>query len=307
MSSVSSGAEKTKLASAFKTKSATYLVLSICFSIMFSFLLVTKNLSVLLKTWSQEIQVVAYMVGGAEEEKVSEVKSFLEKENRIKAFKFIDKEVAQERFSKQMDTLAPELASDKGVLDLVPASFEIQIAPEFIEKFGERVFDTLASDLRGYSGVDEVSYGQDWILNFTSFSNLANSLGGAMGLALLACCLLVVAYTVRLSITSRRREIEILELIGASYWKIRKPFIAEGLLMGIISSVVALLLCYLGMLGLKEILSGYAQAIGAYDFVVFYSPFEIAQIVVLSSFVTGGVAFLVSKMINSGWAAASDV
>jgi cell division transport system permease protein len=57
---------------------------------------------------------------------------------------------------------------------------------------------------------------------------------------------LLIANTIRLSIFARRREIEVMKLVGASNWFIRGPFVLEGLVTGLIGSVLAVLLLVIG-------------------------------------------------------------
>ena len=58
--------------------------------------------------------------------------------------------------------------------------------------------------------------------------------------------MILIANTIRLSIFSRRREIEVMKLVGATNWFVRGPFMLEGLLCGLIGSVAAVLLLFLG-------------------------------------------------------------
>ena len=65
-------------------------------------------------------------------------------------------------------------------------------------------------------------------------------------LVLLIASTLLIANTIRLSIFSRRREIEVMKLVGATNWFVRGPFMLEGLLCGLVGSLVAVFLLLLG-------------------------------------------------------------
>ena len=67
----------------------------------------------------------------------------------------------------------------------------------------------------------------------------------ATGILLIASTLLI-ANTIRLSIFSRRREIEVMKLVGATNWFVRGPFMVEGLLTGLIGAAAAVVLLFLG-------------------------------------------------------------
>ena len=63
---------------------------------------------------------------------------------------------------------------------------------------------------------------------------------------LLVASTLLIANTIRLSIFSRRREIEVMKLVGATNWFVRGPFMVEGLICGLIGSVAAILMLVIG-------------------------------------------------------------
>jgi cell division transport system permease protein len=65
-------------------------------------------------------------------------------------------------------------------------------------------------------------------------------------LILLAASVLLIANTIRLSIFSRRREIEVMKLVGATNWFVRGPFMLEGLLCGAAGALIAVVLLFLG-------------------------------------------------------------
>jgi cell division transport system permease protein len=67
-----------------------------------------------------------------------------------------------------------------------------------------------------------------------------------MVIVLLIASVILIANTIRLSIFSRRREIEVMKLVGATNWFVRGPFMLEGLLQGLAGSVAAIVLLFLG-------------------------------------------------------------
>ena len=67
-----------------------------------------------------------------------------------------------------------------------------------------------------------------------------------MVVVLLIASVILIANTIRLSIFSRRREIEVMKLVGATNWFVRGPFMLEGLLCGLVGSIAAVFLLFLG-------------------------------------------------------------
>jgi cell division transport system permease protein len=97
---------------------------------------------------------------------------------------------------------------------------------------------------------------------------------------------LLIANTIRLSIFSRRREIEVMKLVGATNWFVRGPFMLEGLICGVAGSLAAVLLLLIGKAMVLERVSDrfdFASGIDAWSFPV------IALIIVLVGLTVGAV------------------
>ena len=102
----------------------------------------------------------------------------------------------------------------------------------------------LGEALDGLPGIAELGYGHEWIEGYQQAVALiravALSIGGVLGLA----TLLIVANTIRLSIYSRREEIEIVGLVGGSRSFVAAPFLLEGAAQGIAGGAIGVLLLY---------------------------------------------------------------
>lgn len=139
------------------------------------------------------------------------------------------------------DNLRESLSELGEVLDVIgenplPASIEVRMEdPENIL--------ILAEEFRSESEhVDEVLVRADVISRLLQASRLV-TIGGALMLILLALVtLLVIINTIRLAVHSRRREIEVMKLLGATDWFVRGPFLIEGAVIGLVGSVIAALL-----------------------------------------------------------------
>jgi len=113
-------------------------------------------------------------------------------------------------------------------------------------------------------------------------------------LVVLVFSILVVFNTIRITIFSRRREIEIMKLVGASNWYIRGPFIMEGIFYGVIATFVALLVVYLLVLGFGPKLTQYLSDISI-DVPTYFRD-QIGWIL-LAQLATGTVVGVLSSLI----------
>ncbi|MDX6511480.1 MAG: cell division transport system permease protein [Gaiellaceae bacterium] len=95
-------------------------------------------------------------------------------------------------------------------------------------------------------GVDRINYGRKTANKIISVAKVIELVFLLAVLVLLAAATLLIANTIRLSIFARRREIEVMKLVGATNWFVRGPFMLEGLLTGFAGSVAAVFLLLLG-------------------------------------------------------------
>jgi cell division transport system permease protein len=152
----------------------------------------------------------------------------------VKDVKFISKEDALAIMKERNPELVQNLASNP-----LPASY--QVTPHR----GEDV----AAIARGLepvpSGVEKVNYGKktaDRVLQVAKIIG-AIFLGGSV--VLIAASILLISNTIRLSIFARRREVEVMKLVGATNWFVRGPFMLEGLITGLVGSIAAVVLLLL--------------------------------------------------------------
>ena len=171
---------------------------------------------------------------------IDKVRIWLEKDPRIKdtpaAITFVSKEEALERMKKT----SPDLVKDLSYNPL-PHAFEVQ------PKRAEDV-EAIAADLRAqnFSGLEKVDFGRATARRIIRVGQVISIIFFAIVALLLAASGLLIANTIRLSIYARRREIEVMKLVGASNWFVRGPFMLEGLFCGLAGAVLAVVLLLLG-------------------------------------------------------------
>jgi cell division transport system permease protein len=104
--------------------------------------------------------------------------------------------------------------------------------------------------------VDKVDYGKETTDRILGTARIIEIAFLVAAVILLAASTILIANTIRLSIFSRRREIEVMKLVGATNWFVRGPFMLEGLICGFVGSVLAVVLLLVGReLALPEIFS----------------------------------------------------
>jgi cell division transport system permease protein len=190
-------------------------------------------------SWSdhvkRELLVKVFYVQDAKESQINAVRAQLEADPRVKSVTFISAEKALERMQKKFPELTANLPSNP----LPPSHEVVPVRAEDV--------DAIAQSLRPLpAGVEKVKYGKQTADRILRVARVIEIVFLAAVLVLLVASTLLIANTIRLSIFSRRREIEVMKLVGATNWFVRGPFMLEGLICGLLGSLVAIVLLLIG-------------------------------------------------------------
>jgi cell division transport system permease protein len=213
----------------------TLATITLSFLILGLFLLAAVNARELLNEWGSRIRVTAYLSDSVTAEEVNRLQETIRKMEEVQAITFRSKEEAL----KSLEGKFPgRVGLMKGLpRNPLPASLEMQLQPAFRDKMG---VDRLAGRLKAVRGITDLQYGAEWVERFSAFMILLQVLGAGMSGLLLISTILIVANTIRLNISSRREEIEIMRSVGATGRFIRAPFYLEGVFQGLTGAGLAL-------------------------------------------------------------------
>ncbi len=176
-------------------------------------------------------------------------------------------------------------------IDTIPSQFKVvpkTTDPELVR--------SLAAQYRTLPGVAGVSLAEDEFEVISTLSSFVRTVTIAMSLVLLAVAVVLIWNTIRTAIFARRREIEVMKLVGATDWFIRVPFILEGLVQGLVGAVVSCM----GLWGLNEAwtsgVTGFKPGTGVSALVV---PDSYATGVMISMLVLGALAGAIGSGVAS--------
>ncbi|MBO5183059.1 MAG: permease-like cell division protein FtsX [Bacilli bacterium] len=114
----------------------------------------------------------------------------------------------------------------------------------------------VADEITKMEGVDLVKYGEGMVNQLVSLFDVVRKISIGMVIALIIVTAFLISNTIKITIFSRKREIQIMRLVGASNINIKIPFILEGLFLGIIGSIVPIILCTFGYVKIYEKFDG---------------------------------------------------
>jgi cell division transport system permease protein len=192
-------------------------------------------------SWSnhvqKELQVHVYFQSDATKQQEDAAGARLRHDVRVKQVVFVPKAQAYEQMKKQFKDLASVQLPNNPLPD---AYTVVPVKAAYTPEIGKEVKSG------HWSGVDNVRWGSATAKRVLTIAKVISLVFLIAVVLLVVASTLLIANTIRLSIFARRREIEVMKLVGATNWFIRGPFMLEGLLCGLLGSVLAVILLVLG-------------------------------------------------------------
>ncbi len=173
----------------------------------------------------------------ASDKQINAVRIKLNSDPLVKTVKWVSKADALERMRK----LQPEIVANLPGNPL-PDAFEVTAHDGANVKAVSRNLRTPTLP----AGVEKVNDGEQVSDRVVTVARVLSTAFAIATVVLLISSALLIANTIRLSIFSRRREIEVMKLVGATNWFVRGPFMLEGLICGVLGSLIAVLLLLIG-------------------------------------------------------------
>ncbi len=136
-----------------------------------------------------------------------------------------------------------ELAEFEDVFEGVtlPASIDIRVKPGHGDPATVR---RIASRVGEYEFIEDVRFGEEWVKRLHQLRNIASATGVVLGLAFATVAVIIIGATIRMTVLARAKEISIMRLVGATDGFIRRPFLIEGFMKGMVGGALALLLTW---------------------------------------------------------------
>jgi|FaiFalFF_MnMetaG_3_1042247.scaffolds.fasta_scaffold01209_6 cell division transport system permease protein len=197
-----------------------------------------------LRPYRESFILYVYLMDEAASGQRSVVERWLHASPLVQTWQFISPAEARRRFIEMF----PEF---QGLIDSLqtnplPAHYEVRLAPERVEAQSLR---RLVDGLQRLPGVAGVDYQQWWVERLGTLFRVVRWGGLVLGGVLAGMALFTVANVIRLSFFARREEVQILSLLGAHPWHVRLPFYLEGILLGLLGSLMATVLWFLSLQG----------------------------------------------------------
>ena len=198
--------------------------------------LVALNIRDALRSVESRVEIRAFIAEGTPIEAVSSAMGDVAAFPEVAAVRFVSSEEA-------LKVARRELREFRDVYEsaFLPASIDVSLRPGFRNP---RTVDAVAARLRTYTFVDDVIYGQEWLEKLSRIQNIAAIVGLVLGLVFAAVATIIIGATIRMTVLARSREIAIMRLVGATDGFVRRPFLLEGFVKGVLGGLLALVLTW---------------------------------------------------------------
>ena len=213
-------------------------------------IVLSNNVDNFTKLVEEDVTIVAFIDNSADDKKIEEIKDKISMIDNVETYEFeskasITKEMRDS--SEVFDSIMKNWDNDENPIQ---NTFQIKVID--IKKI-----DNVANSVKKIDGITSVQYGEAMVKSLISVFEIIHKICIGAVIALIIVTAFLISNTIKITISSRQREIGIMRLIGASNLNIRIPFIIEGLILGILGSIIPIITTVYGYTAIYKNFGGY--------------------------------------------------
>lgn len=240
-------------------------------------ILVTYNVRSITNDIEEVLTIVALVDQNATEEEVEALKT------QINDLENVD---AEKTTYDTTTDIKESLSKDDDIKEILEILDDFKLESAFVVHVKDvRDITDTAMEIEGFDKVSRVKYGESLVNKLVSMFDIIKNACIVAVIALILVTAFLIANTIKITIFSRRQEINIMRLVGTSNAVIKFPFLIEGFVLGIIGAIIPILLTIYGYAFFYDFVGGKLFT----DLVVLVKPEEIIYITSLVLVIVGGV------------------
>ena len=239
-------------------------------------ILLTENVNYFTEGVENDMTIVVFLERKIDEETIGSIKTAIEELDNIKSIEFDSKndvKLAMQQESEVFNSILSQYTDDTNPLQ---DTYLVKVVD--LNKIGQT-----ADAIKKIEHVDVVKYGEGSVEELIKIFDLVKKIMYATVIALIVVTAFLIANTIKITIQSRSREIEIRRLVGASNSFIRQPFFFEGIILGFLGAVIPVAGCCFGYKYLYDKLGGRVFT----DIIRLVTPGSVIKTLVVSLFTIG--------------------
>ena len=217
---------------------AAMITVLITFFIFGTFILLGLNFNNIIEDVASKVEIKVYLDDDIKLIDQREIELKLNEQEGVKEVIYESKEEAFLNFKESLKDNPGLLKGFDLENNPLPSSYIVKLeAPEFAE--------SIAKSVEGMTGIESISNQQEMIDTISNFVGGVRVAGITLFAVFVAVSIFLITNTIKITVYSRRKEVGIMKFVGATDWFIRWPFIIEGIIIGIIGSLIASILLFL--------------------------------------------------------------
>ena len=233
----------------FSLSLASISCITITLVIIAAALLISENVKSFASDVEGDVTIVAFLNSNVEDSERENFELELKKINNVESFNYQSKADVKSQMEKENDTFGEILSQWDEDENPLKDTYTIKVID--VNKIGKT-----ADKIKGITGVNSVQYGEGLVEQMVSMFDSIKKITYIAAIALVLVTIFLIVNTIKLTIFSRKREISIMRLVGASNYRIKLPFVFEGIILGIIGSIIPIAIVIYGYTALYNSLGG---------------------------------------------------
>lgn len=213
-------------------------------------IMVTFNVQNFTSEMEKDLTIVVFLDQDTNEEEVNNIRESLENMTNVESITYQNKDAIKEAMSEESNVFEEVMSTWSEEDNPLKDTFQVKV------KDVEKISNT-ADRIERLENVSTVKYGEGMVDNLISAFEAAQNISYGMVIALVLVTVFLIINTIKLTIFSRKREISIMRLVGASNFTIKTPFIIEGMILGLLGSIIPILIVCFGYIALYNHSNGY--------------------------------------------------
>lgn len=212
-------------------------------------ILLSYNVNHFTKSIESDMTIVVFIDRKVTNLELSKIRSELDKLSNVKEIKFNSKESIRKDMQGESEIFNSIMSEYTEETNPLQDTYLVKV--DDINKIGDT-----ANDIKKIEKVALVKYGEGSVEELVKIFNIVKKISYIIVISLILVTAFLISNTIKITIQSRRREIEIRRLVGASNLFIRQPFFFEGIILGILGSILPIVICCYGYKYLYDKLGG---------------------------------------------------
>lgn len=233
----------------FSLSLASITCITITLIIIAAALLISDNVSNFTDEIEKDVTIVAFLKSDVSDEARKNFEVNLKKDSNIELFDFKSKNDVKEDMEKDNETFSSVLKEWDENENPLKDTYTIKVYN--VDKIGNT-----ADKIKNMKEVSSVQYGEGLVEKLVGVFDAIEKITAVAALALIVVTVFLIINTIKLTIFSRKREIGIMRLVGASNSRIKLPFVIEGIILGMIGSIIPILIIVFGYTALYDYFGG---------------------------------------------------